>query len=236
MIDCNRNHVFYPITCIIPEQIYSMNNISSIDHNCFKLNKQQLSNGKTDYNLINYNLMMILISSFSKYVILHQLQLLQFNEFIVIQLNETMLRVWIRAYCLLSIYQRSYWIFNYVLMQTIDIVSHTIISNEYTLTISYHIIIIFVQLMKQFNVDFTLLENSRKIYHMIECDIKICKTLWTQCKALQFMDYNYIDNYIYDDLILIKYLQFNSDTFIIINDVYHIKYYWYSILMIVIHI
>ena len=110
------------------------------------------------------------------------------------------MRVLMNAYCLLWDYQQYYWKFTCVLIQIINVVQH--ISNSHNVFIIIcNIIILFIHLLRRFNFNLILLDKSRIIFHMIECDIKIFRNLLKQCNVSHL--------WIIIILIMIIYVDFN---------------------------
>ena len=80
------------------------------------------------------------------------------------------MRVLMKAYCLLWNYSQYFWIIIHVLIRIIHIIIY--LCKQIFMRFN-KIIMIFIDLIEQFDFDLSILYKSRIMYHMITCDIKI---------------------------------------------------------------
>ena len=120
-----------------------------------------------------------------------------------------------------GIINKYYWKFTCVLIQIVNVAKHIFHLQAYIFSSFCNIIILFIHLIRQFNFGLILIDKSRIIHQMIECNIKMFRNLLKQCNVSHLWIIIILIMIIYVDFILIEHLQFNSNTFVIINDIYN---------------
>ena len=101
--------------------------------------------------------------NFDNQLFYNQLWLLQFNKSMVIQVNETMMRVLMKAYCLLWDYQQILLEIHLRINTNNYIVQQIFYFKEYIFSSFRNIIILFTYLIRQFHFHIILIEKSRII-------------------------------------------------------------------------